>query len=148
MALDMSAAEEMTVLEHLPVFEKNGFRFDIDDDALPGKKLKLAAVPFSKGTQFGAEDVRELASILCSLPPNSPVETDPQQTTRTLQTPGTANPGQARAMFASRACRKSVMIGTALDHGRMRRLVAQMADVDQPWNCPHGRPTMRHLTDL
>ena len=20
--------------------------------------------------------------------------------------------------------------------------------MDQPWNCPHGRPTMRHLADI
>lgn len=23
-----------------------------------------------------------------------------------------------------------------------------MGTMDQPWNCPHGRPTMRHLVDL
>lgn len=24
----------------------------------------------------------------------------------------------------------------------------QPGEIDQPWNCPHGRPTMRHLADL
>lgn len=23
-----------------------------------------------------------------------------------------------------------------------------MGEIDQPWNCPHGRPTMRHLLSL
>ena len=23
-----------------------------------------------------------------------------------------------------------------------------MGTMDQPWNCPHGRPTMRHLADI
>lgn len=23
-----------------------------------------------------------------------------------------------------------------------------MGTMDQPWNCPHGRPTMRHLVSL
>lgn len=23
-----------------------------------------------------------------------------------------------------------------------------MGEIDQPWNCPHGRPTMRHLFSL
>ena len=25
---------------------------------------------------------------------------------------------------------------------------AQLARLEQPWNCPHGRPTMRHLGSL
>lgn len=55
---------------------------------------------------------------------------------------------KARAMFASRACRSSIMIGKALDKGQMERVVAKMATIEQPWNCPHGRPTMRHLADV
>jgi DNA mismatch repair protein PMS2 len=23
-----------------------------------------------------------------------------------------------------------------------------MGEIEKPWNCPHGRPTMRHLTGL
>ena len=57
-------------------------------------------------------------------------------------------PTRLRGMFASRACRKAVMIGTALDKPQMRRLVTNMGLLEQPWNCPHGRPTMRHLVDL
>lgn len=51
-------------------------------------------------------------------------------------------------MFASRACRKSVMIGTALNHNEMKRLIDHMGEIEQPWNCPHGRPTIRHLINL
>jgi DNA mismatch repair protein PMS2 len=28
------------------------------------------------------------------------------------------------------------------------QVVRHMSTMDQPWNCPHGRPTMRHLLDL
>lgn len=28
------------------------------------------------------------------------------------------------------------------------QVVRQMATLDQPWSCPHGRPTMRHLADM
>ena len=27
-------------------------------------------------------------------------------------------------------------------------VVRNLANLEQPWNCPHGRPTMRHLADL
>ena len=55
---------------------------------------------------------------------------------------------KARAMFAMRACRKSVMIGMSLNRNQMATVVQHMGIIDQPWNCPHGRPTMRHLLDL
>ena len=57
-------------------------------------------------------------------------------------------PSRVRSMFASRACRSSVMIGTALNKSRMRQLVDHMAEMENPWSCPHGRPTMRHLVNL
>ena len=40
------------------------------------------------------------------------------------------------------------MIGTHLDRPQMSRLVRQLSTLHQPWNCPHGRPTLRHLVDL
>lgn len=48
--------------------------------------------------------------------------------------------------FASKACRSAVMIGDALNQQKMKEIVYEMGELDQPWNCPHGRPTMRLLT--
>ncbi|KAL8096672.1 hypothetical protein AgCh_037594 [Apium graveolens] len=28
------------------------------------------------------------------------------------------------------------------------QITKHLADLKSPWNCPHGRPTMRHLVDL
>jgi len=55
---------------------------------------------------------------------------------------------KAIAMFASRACRTSVMIGTALSQKEMSNIVQKMAHVDMPWTCAHGRPTMRHVASV
>lgn len=77
------------------------------------------------------DDVHELASIVAD-----------SNTKESIRLP------KARAMFASRACRSSIMIGKALDRGQMARVVGKMAKIEQPWNCPHGRPTMRHLADV
>jgi len=57
-------------------------------------------------------------------------------------------PSKVRAMLAMRACRGSIMIGRALSTERMVRIVSNLADLESPWNCPHGRPTMRHLMHL
>ena len=55
---------------------------------------------------------------------------------------------KAIAMFASRACRTSVMIGTALSQKEMSNVVQKLAYVDMPWTCAHGRPTMRHVSNV
>jgi len=57
-------------------------------------------------------------------------------------------PSRLRAMHASRACRTAIMIGTALSHEQMSAELRQMVDLEQPWNCPHGRPVLRHLVSL
>jgi DNA mismatch repair protein PMS2 len=51
-------------------------------------------------------------------------------------------------MLASRACRSSIMIGKALTRGTMESVLAHLSALKSPWNCPHGRPTMRHLAVL
>jgi DNA mismatch repair protein PMS2 len=51
-------------------------------------------------------------------------------------------------MFASKACRTSVMIGTALTNVKMKSIVHGLSLLEQPWNCPHGRPTIRHLASI
>ena len=55
---------------------------------------------------------------------------------------------RVRTLFASRACRTAVMIGTALTNSKMENIIFHMSKMDQPWNCPHGRPTLRHLINL
>ncbi|KAG3080600.1 hypothetical protein PI124_g5723 [Phytophthora idaei] len=130
--LELTAGEEMIILDHLGVFAKNGFTFLVDKDAPATKKLKLLSLPFTKHTQFGTEDIRELASLLMDAPLN----------------PSTIRLPKVMAMFASRACRSSIMIGTALHKEEMQKIVGNLSGLDQPWNCPHGRPTLRHLVDL
>lgn len=40
------------------------------------------------------------------------------------------------------------MIGKTLTGKQMEKVVRHMGEIDKPWNCPHGRPTMRHLCGL
>ena len=40
------------------------------------------------------------------------------------------------------------MIGKTLTHTQMGKVVRHLGELDKPWNCPHGRPTMRHLFKL
>ncbi|KAJ6550886.1 DNA mismatch repair protein [Mycena vulgaris] len=109
---------------------KMGSRFKTgteDDDP----RLSLTAQPVSKDTVFNMKDLEELIHLMHDQPTGQMVRCT-----------------KARAMFAMRACRKSVMIGMPLTKGQMGAVVRHMGTMDQPWNCPHGRPTMRHLSDI
>lgn len=58
---------------------------------------------------------------------------------------------QLRAVWhslATKACRTSIMIGTALQQTQMERIVRRLSGLSHPWCCPHGRPTLRCLGDL
>lgn len=129
--LSLPAGSEQIIMDNIGVFEQSGFKLDVDADSEPTKRIRLLAAPVSKSWNFGLSDIEEMVFML--------TEASPGQIVR---------PTRLRAMFASRACRSSIMIGRALNRGEMRRILQHMSEMDQPWNCPHGRPTMRHLFDL
>ncbi|KAK7592955.1 hypothetical protein V9T40_007707 [Parthenolecanium corni] len=128
--LNLTSTNECVLRDNLDVLRKNGFEFSIDDSAEVTKKVKLTSIPVSYNWQFGKEDVDEMLFMLQDAPHT------------------VCRPTRLRSMFASRACRKSVMIGTPLSVTHMRKLINNMGCIEQPWNCPHGRPTMRHLINL
>jgi len=81
--------------------------------------VRLLGKPHSKRWEFGKEDIDELIFMLQDAPEGT-----------------ICRPSRVRAMFASRACRKSVMIGTALSRNTtMKRLITQMGEIEQPWVC-------------
>ncbi|XP_036752972.2 mismatch repair endonuclease PMS2 isoform X3 [Manis pentadactyla] len=128
--LNLTAVNEAVLIENLEIFRKNGFDFVIDESAPVTERAKLISLPTSKNWTFGPQDIDELIFMLSD-------------------SPGVmCRPSRVRQMFASRACRRSVMIGTALNTGEMKKLIAHMGEMDHPWNCPHGRPTMRHIANL
>ncbi|XP_006859821.1 PREDICTED: mismatch repair endonuclease PMS2 [Chrysochloris asiatica] len=128
--LDLTAVGEAVLIENLDIFKKNGFDFLIDEDAPVTERVKLISLPTSKNWTFGPQDIDELVFMLSDCPGVM------------------CRPSRVRQMFASRACRKSVMIGTALNTSEMKKLISHMGEMDHPWNCPHGRPTMRHIANL
>ncbi|PKS11578.1 hypothetical protein jhhlp_003343 [Lomentospora prolificans] len=135
--LDLTALEEEIVLNNIPALEANGFKvaLDLSGDSPVGGRCQLLALPLSKETTFGLPDLEELISLL-------------GETHATSDTTAMPRPSKVRKMFAMRACRSSIMIGRPLQYRRMERLVRHMGELDKPWNCPHGRPTMRHLCNL
>ncbi|KAK1354183.1 hypothetical protein POM88_047439 [Heracleum sosnowskyi] len=176
MSLELSPEEEVVVAMHMDTIRKNEFALEEDLHAPLGQRFRLRAVPFSKKItliwscrfiflsvdyyMFGHKmketnvnstfqclklsvDVKELISILA----------DSQGAysmigSYRMDTADSVCPPRVRAMLASRACRSSVMIGASLSRIEMQKIIKYLADLKSPWNCPHGRPTIRHLIDL
>ncbi|GAB1866069.1 Mismatch repair endonuclease PMS2 [Camponotus japonicus] len=133
--LNFSALSETILIEHQKMFEDNGFTFNINEQAEPGKKIELIGMPVSGHWQFGQEDIEELVFLI-------------REAGNEIKEKHIFRPSRVRQMLASRACRSAVMIGTALNTSEMHKLIMQMAQMQNPWNCPHGRPTIRHLLSL
>ncbi|KAJ2904469.1 hypothetical protein MKZ38_008000 [Zalerion maritima] len=175
--LDLTALEEEIILSNIPALEANGFQVHVDasGDVPVGRRVQLLCLPLSKEVTFGVDDFEELVALLeesggvldGAYESNSqgslgPLDTrsegedekanEPVGNKKDTLDPSLLHkiprPSKVRKMFAMRACRSSVMIGRALTKGQMTKLVRQMGGMDKPWNCPHGRPTMRHLTGL
>lgn len=131
--LELSSIERLSIDEHLPTLKRNGFEIEVAQEAEENDECQyyLTSLPVSKNIAFDISDLQEILHSLID-------GTDPKSV-RCIK---------AKRMFASRACRSSIMIGTALSHDRMQSVVWHLGEMDAPWNCPHGRPTMRHLTNL
>lgn len=128
--LELTAGNEAILLDNLDIFTANGFMFDIDESQPCGQRVQLRSAPQSRNWSFGASDIDELIFMLSDAPGQM------------------CRPSRVRAMFASQACRRAIMVGDVLSHSNMRTLVNNMGEINQPWNCPHGRPTVRHLLSL
>ncbi|XP_071863573.1 mismatch repair endonuclease PMS2 isoform X1 [Bombus fervidus] len=133
--LNISPLNETILIEHQKTFEDNGFFFKINSEGESGHRVQLTGIPVSGHWQFGQDDIEELIFLIRE----GGIENQKNSTFR---------PSRVRQMLASKACRKAVMIGTALNNNDMRKLITQMAEMENPWNCPHGRPTIRHLLSL
>ena len=136
--LDLTAIEEEVILNHSAALEKNGFEISIDTsgDSPVGQRCKLTSLPMSREVTFSLSDLEELLSLLSD---------QGESASTSAHVP---RPSKVRKMFAMRACRSSIMVGKTLTMKQMERVVRHMGELDKPWNCPHGRPTMRHLFSM
>ncbi|CAI5758035.1 unnamed protein product [Candida verbasci] len=129
--LDLNIIDEMLVLDNEKIFQNNGFKLTIDKDKSPGSRISLASLPVYKKSMFEIDDFYELINLINENPGNQNLKCS-----------------KIRKIIAMKACRSSIMIGSFLSNKKMKEIVKNLSTLDKPWNCPHGRPTMRHLTEL
>ncbi len=127
--LDLDPGHKELLRANVEKLTLRGFKFSIGDN----NTFSLTQVPQCDRLVLGKEEIDEALYLLSE---DGNFELEKYQFSR------------VQTLFASRACRTAVMIGTALKKSQMTAIVRQMSKMDQPWNCPHGRPTLRHLINL
>ncbi|CEF61897.1 Mismatch repair endonuclease PMS2 [Strongyloides ratti] len=123
----LGAVYESAIRENINVFEKNGFRFKFSKENNSDELIELIYVPHLEGYTFDISDIEEMAVHLAEYPDTN------------------YRPTKIRKIFASKACRRSVMAGDPLSVHKMKSILENLSKIDSPWNCPHGRPTIRQL---
>ncbi|KII70327.1 Mismatch repair endonuclease pms1 [Thelohanellus kitauei] len=143
--MDLDDIDFQIFLEHKEAFERFGFRFKID-----GFRVGIVALPLFQGKMFmDREDIIEFVSHIrhtdCNEDNSHFFSTS---LTSVSQHHNIIKSEKLYSMVASKACRSSVMIGTALKREKMKEIVHRLSSLEKPWSCPHGRPTIRHLASL
>lgn len=128
--------QENAILNHLTAFQDRGFDFQLDLTKKIGFRVMLTSTSICKGhgldEHLTKEDIEELIDVI--------QESPSRLSSYTLK--------KVKSVAATRACRKSVMIGDKLTWSQMVSIVGRMADLKNPWVCAHGRPTIRHLMEM
>ena len=162
----LSVTDALAVNLHREVFRYNGFKVisateaNPDDPQANPNEFHIKSLPYSKNTVFTVDDFNELVQII-----NEHLDYSKEDTSTTCFRPGVTDrskkteeatlmhkevlrPKRIYSMLANRACRASFMVGHSLNHKQMRKIINNLATLESPWNCPHGRPTLRFLKKL
>ncbi|PIO77294.1 MutL dimerization domain protein [Teladorsagia circumcincta] len=100
--LDLGAVQASVLKDNLNVLEANGFGFEFKDGDDGCTIPLLVSAPVLHSWQFDKSDIEEILTVVSEFP-------------------GVMyRPAKLRRIFASRACRKSVMIGTTLTTAQMQ----------------------------
>jgi DNA mismatch repair protein MutL len=116
--IELSPKEFQTLEEHKQLIGKLGFGFK----HFGGRSVLITAVPSLIKGKSGETFLKE---ILTQLEEEEKVETD-----------------RVKAVAKSFACHGAVKAGDRLTHEEMYSLARQLFTTEEPYSCPHGRPTV------
>ena len=117
----LSSAEEEIFLQYRQYFEKLGFNIE----NFGGHEYAMRAIPMDL---FGCDNEKDMfIQILDELSHETSMD----------RTPDVIN-----YKIASMACKASVKGNTKMTRQEMEALLDELLTLDNPYNCPHGRPTI------
>ena len=153
---------------HKEIFKFNGFKVvstaeenpDQEGEAVNPNEFLIKSLPQSKNITFTVDDFMELIQIV-----NEHLDYSREDASTTSFRVGITDrskqvgkstllhkellrPKKVYTILAVRACRNSITVGKTLDQKAMKKVVMNLTTLESPWNCPHGRPTLRFLKKL
>lgn len=115
----LSAKEEEVLKEHLQVFESLGFEIE----EFGGNEYALRGVPTDL---YGCNERELFLAVLDEL----------------IEGPLYKNLTVVEEKLASMACKAAVKGNNSLSAAEMEALIDELLTLENPYNCPHGRPTI------
>ncbi|GFE55443.1 DNA mismatch repair protein [Babesia ovis] len=148
--IDLSPFHQQVVQANLELLNDNGFSVIVvskDEEPTREAGVYLGSFPQLMGQILGEED---FVSFVHELAKNGHI---PQPGTAASEMPkvlwGTKTimprPKRIWSILANRACKDAVKLGEPLSMKQMVVIKDRLAGLIHPWNCPHGRPTMKCL---
>ena len=120
----LTAAEETLLRQNLELFEEIGFSVE----HFGGHEYALTSVP---SELFRLSEQDYFLSIIDDLSENL----------------RTREPKQVKDRIATMACKAAVKGNTTMSYQEADALITELLSLDNPYNCPHGRPTIVSFTN-
>ena len=117
--VSLTSSEENVLLDNKESFEKIGFEIE----PFGGNEYALRGVPVDL---FGHSEKELFLAILDEITEN----------------PGTGPYKSIDEKIAGMACKASVKGGDRIGYEQAEKLIDELLTLDNPYNCPHGRPTI------
>ena len=121
--VSLTPAEEQVLIDNMSSFEKIGFEIE----PFGGNEYALRGVPTDL---FGHSEKELFLAILDEISVN----------------PGVGPFKSIDEKIAGMACKASVKGGDRIGYEQAEKLIDELLTLDNPYNCPHGRPTIISMT--
>ncbi len=117
--LTLNMREEEVLLKHMTLFQKLGFEIE----HFGGKEYSVYAVP---GNLYGISEKELLLEIIDDL----------------VTEDGKHTPDILLEKIASMSCKAAVKGNSKLSYKEIEELIDKLLTLENPYHCPHGRPTI------
>ena len=118
--ISLTSKEEDMVVSHMELFEKIGYEIE----HFGGSEYAVRAVP---DNLFSISKKELLINMIDNLAED---------------TAGVSNNDLILEKIASMSCKAAVKGNTVLSYREADELISELLTLDNPYNCPHGRPTI------